>query len=115
MELLVAEVLWSSSSYDRKGRNQKKRTVPSTCIQEIITNFKLDVPVQLICDIEGGEHDLITNEIDTLADYVSILIFEYHNFLENDSKYYYHKLRENGFSLADRDGKVYVYKNDSFI
>lgn len=107
----VAEDFWSSSQYSREDRKQTEVTVPAASLGEVLKEYNLESPVQLIVDIEGGEHDLFVNEYNLLQNKVSIIIFEYHSFTENQFEYYRDILAENGFEFAESKEDVYVYKN----
>jgi len=107
----VAENFWSSSQHRQEDRKQTKVTVPAISLKEIIKEYNLKNPIQLVVDIEGGEHDLIDNEHQTLQNEVSLIIFEYHSFGDEELEYYTGILEENGFEFVESQGNVYVYRN----
>lgn len=113
VDFQVAKDFWSSSQYDRENKNQIEDTIPAISLNEIIKKYNLKSPIQLVVDIEGGEHDLFADEYHILQNEVSLIIFEYHSFTENSLEYYSRILRENGFKFIDSQGNVYVYQNSS--
>lgn len=111
VEFQVAEDFWSSSQYNREDRKQNEITVPSVSLNDVIEKYSLEKPIQLIVDIEGGEHDLFVNEHNLLQNEISLIIFEYHSFIENKFEYYEEILVENGFEFVESQGSVYAYQN----
>ena len=105
----MANKYTSSSQYERKNRNQKKTTVNSTSLSTITKKYDLKKPIQLVVDIEGGEHDLFIEE----RDKISVIIFEYHSFTDHSFDYYSDILEQNGFELVDSHEGVYVYDNET--
>jgi len=111
VDFRLEENFWSSSQQNREDRNQTKVTVPAISLNEIIKEYGLEDPIQLVVDIEGGEHDLFDNEHHILQNNVSLIIFEYHSFADEEFEYYSGILEENGFKFVESQGKVYVYRN----
>jgi FkbM family methyltransferase len=111
VEFQVAEDFWTSSQYDREDSKQNKITVPSISLNNIIEKYSLEKPIQLVVDIEGGEHDLLVNECNLLQNKISLIIFEYHPFTEHEFEYDEKILIENGFEFVESQGNVYVYQN----
>jgi FkbM family methyltransferase len=104
---------WSSSRYDRDSKEQTKTTVPSASLSELQERFDLEEEIQLIVDIEGGEHDLLTNELELLAETCSCLIIEFHPFTESTVGEYREMLENSGFEQLDCRDFVYVFSNRS--
>lgn len=113
IDFLISDDFWSSSRYNRNS-NQQRTTVVACSVDDLITDFDLSPPIQLVADIEGGEHDLITNEMDTIKNYCGILIIEFHSFLEHDIEYYNSQLEAASFECIDAQQGVRVYSNTSF-
>lgn len=111
VEFQVAEDFWASSQHNREDREQNKITVPSVSLDDVIKEYSLEKPIQLVVDIEGDEHDLFVNEHNLLQNKISLVIFEYHSFTENKFEYYEEILIENGFEFVELQGSVYVYQN----
>ena len=107
----VAEDFWSSSQYNRENRKQRKVTAPAISLNNIIKENNLESPIQLVVDIEGGEHDLFDNEHQILRNEISVIIFEYHSFADEELEYYSKILEKNGFEFLESQGSVYVYRN----
>jgi FkbM family methyltransferase len=107
----VAENFWSSSQHSREDRDQTKVIVPAISLNKIIKEYNLKNPIQLVVDIEGGEHDLIDNEHHILQNEVSQIICEYHSFANEELSYYSDILEENGFEFVESQGNVYVHRN----
>ena len=111
IEFRLSEDFWAYSQSNRRDQNQTKVTVPAVSISEIIDKNGLRTPIQLVVDIEGGEHNLFTNESRLLQNDVSIIIFEYHSFAGEELEHYLNILEESGFSFVESRGEVYVYEN----
>jgi FkbM family methyltransferase len=112
VEFQVKEDFRASSRYDDINRKQNNLTVPAVSIDEILEKFGVEDQIQLIVDIEGGEHDLLTNEQRLLHDKVKLIIFEYHTFSEDSFECYKNILNKNGFEFAESQGDVYVFRNN---
>lgn len=118
LDLMLAADFWSSSQYDRDMSNKYQVSVSATNIKELTRNFDLAGEFQLIVDIEGGEHDLIVNEMDVLRSNCKLLIVEFHSFTEYDLGEYRQRLEDNGFKCLDSTGvespgpdSVFVFEN----
>lgn len=111
IEFQVAEDFWSSSQYDKNDTKLEKVTVPAVSLNDIISNYNLNDPVQLIVDIEGGEHDLINNDYGILQYKVSLIIFEFHSGASYGLEFYLSILEDIGFEYVDSQNNVYVYEN----
>jgi FkbM family methyltransferase len=114
IKLQIAEDFWSSSQFERKDSEQSEFVVPAISVEQIINKYGLNNPIQIVCDIEGGEHNLITDEKDVLEN-ISLIIFEYHSFTECEFEHYDNILTEVGFRLIESQGSVYVYKKRDYI
>jgi FkbM family methyltransferase len=55
-------------------------TVPTTSLRRIIRDYAIET-CTLICDIEGGEMDLVRHESDVLEKHVEMVIVEIHGWL----------------------------------
>lgn len=104
----LANDFWSSSQYKRTDSEQAEVTVPAVSVEQIIKRYELNDPIQLVCDIEGGEHNLIIDERDILKKF-STIIFEYHSFTDRKFEHYDNILTESGFEFIESQGSVYVY------
>lgn len=111
VEFQVSDDFWASSGYRRENGDRDTVTVPGCSVGQIRDAFSIERPTQLVVDIEGSEHDLITNERDTLRDDVSLLIFEYHSFTEEPVSYYRDVLTDIGFEFVECRTGVYVFRN----
>lgn len=69
----------------------------------------------LICDIEGGEMDLVRQEMDVLVARVAILIMETHpaSVGEDATEAMLRALQGVGFTLVSRREATYVFRNGS--
>ena len=65
---------WASSVQAVTSRTVK---VPTISLQQVIDQFGFDL-CTLICDIEGGEIDLVQHEAETLRRRVAMLVIEVH-------------------------------------
>lgn len=111
VEFQVAEDFWASSQHKIENQKQDKVTVPAVSVNNIIERHNLERPIQLIVDIEGGEHDLFINENNILQNKISQIIFEYHSFAEKQLEYYENVLMKNGFEFVESTGNVHLYQN----
>lgn len=111
VEFQIAKDFWSSSQYDMEDKKQRNVVVPAASLDEILEKYGIENQIQLIADIEGGEHDLLTNEHSLLQNRTSLIIFEYHSFTEEPFSYYKNILTENGFEFVESQGNVYVFQN----
>jgi FkbM family methyltransferase len=110
----IAEDFWSSSQYDRDRKSQQETTVDALSLEQLISKYDFTPPIQLVVDIEGGEHNLITDEIDILEANCEKIIVEFHDFLKYDVDYYNSILQDSGFILVDSRRNVGVYENQTF-
>lgn len=60
--------------------------VPATTLASLVTQHNLPTPITLVCDIEGGEIDLVMHEIDLLADHVAMLFFDTHPYIVGEAR-----------------------------
>jgi FkbM family methyltransferase len=111
VEFRVAEDFWESSRQGRGARAGRTVPVPALSVEQILDEYGIERPAQLVVDVEGAEHDLVTAESDTLRERVSLLIFEYHPFTEEPIEYYRELLTENGFEFVTSQTGVYVFEN----
>lgn len=115
IDFYVADDFWSSSSLIRNKKNQQKISVPAMSLDMICSIHEITGPFQLIVDIEGGEHDLLTEEIDLLVESCAVLIIEFHSFAKKESKTYDRILLERGFNCVEKNGQVRTYINERIL
>jgi FkbM family methyltransferase len=67
----------------------------------------------LICDIEGGEGDLIERELGLIAERVETLIIEIHEKVlgKEAVETFIHKLEDAGLTLVHKKWETYVFEN----
>lgn len=87
-------------------------TVPTTSLRQIIKEHDIDT-CTLICDIEGGEMDLVRNESDVLEEHVEMLIVEMHGWLvgQNLARETNETLERIGFQCLCEKGATRVFRN----
>jgi len=89
-------------------------TVPATTLLDVMNGFGFE-RCSLVCDIEGGEGDLVRYEAETLARKVKTLIIEVHTWalgaaaVENMLA----ELRRIGFVSVYQKDATYVFQNRS--
>lgn len=83
-------------------------TVPTTSLQKILEAEGLS-KINLICDIEGHEVELIENEGLVIANHVDWIIIEVHGRLRADKTLT--MLEERGFLLIEEFENNHVYRN----
>jgi len=107
----IADDFWSSSQYQRENRIQEKTTVSTVSIAELVANLETDDRLQLVVDIEGGEHSLIMTEMDLLSEHFAVIIIEFHSFTEKSIDFYKERLNKNGFEYIASRNEVYAFYN----
>ena len=107
----ISDDFWSSSQYRRENRIKEETTVSTVSIGELVTDLGTDDPLQLVVDIEGGEHNLIMDEMDLLSDHFAVIIIEFHSFTEKSVDFYIEKLNKNGFEFIASRNDVYAFYN----
>lgn len=86
-------------------------SVPAVTLEGAIRE-KFDGPFNLICDIEGTEHDLVREETDLLQRRVKYLLIELHDSPEaNSPKHTIDRLLDADFELLEKTGAVYCLRN----
>jgi FkbM family methyltransferase len=111
VDFYIAEDFWSSSIEGEKENNQKIE-VPASSLSDIISEFELTPPIQLVADIEGSEFQLISSEQTTLEENIRLLIIEFHSTTEHNISDYESLLEDIGFNKIDSRGVVHVYLNE---
>lgn len=85
--------------------------VPTTGLRSILDDFGFD-RCALICDIEGGEFDLVNHEADTLRDRVVTLMVEVHEHVAPElAKGFFPKLERIGLRPVEEKEGTYVLQN----
>lgn len=89
--------------------------VPTTGLRRILDHFGFD-RCALICDIEGGEFDLIDHEADTLRERVVTLMVEVHEQVAPEvATAFFPKLERIGFSAIQKRDGTYVLQNAGLV
>jgi FkbM family methyltransferase len=94
-------------------RTDRPIRVPTVTLGRIIAGFGIDV-CTLVCDIEGGETDLVRHEPEVLQEYVAMIIIEVHGWRvgQRQGTETLHTLERIGFRcLHEKDG-TYVFRNE---
>lgn len=86
--------------------------VATTSISGLIKRAAGDI-VNVVVDVEGKEKDLVKKELSTLEKYCLILIVEIHNTDDNTISEVNGLLSNSKFTLVDKCGSTYVYRNNS--
>lgn len=92
---------------------EKSVSVSAVSIREIIEKYELKRPA-LIVDIEGGEANLLNNELDTLEKNCPILIIEFHDGYAEGMDSARENLSNSKFKKIDRINDTEVYENPNF-
>lgn len=94
-----------------KQRGEREITVPGVTLADIIAKYDLG---EFVClaDIEGGEIDLVRNDLDLFEKTCKIIVIELHEMdgIATETK---QRLTKSDFQLVDSRGDVYVYRNES--
>jgi FkbM family methyltransferase len=90
-------------------------TVPTIGLQDIVESFDFK-RCTLICDIEGGEEELIENELDTLTERVATLIIEIHEKVLGTASVIksLSRLKQAAFVPVYKKWETYVFQNARF-
>ena len=93
-------------------KTAKSVTVPTTNIRRIIEDYDFD-RCTLICDIEGGEMDLVKYESDVLRKHVETMIVEIHGWRVGQERAdeMIDALERTGFSRVYEKGATSVFRN----
>jgi FkbM family methyltransferase len=109
IEFGVAEDFWVSSRYEHSNSSQTMSSVPARSVSDVLEEFSITGPFQLVVDIEGSEGDLIVNERDLLERRCELLIVEFHSIADPTPDECRSVLSEIGFERVGADGNVEVY------
>lgn len=86
-------------------------TVPACSLQTLAEDEGFEW-FNLICDIEGGEVELVKQEMAYLREHVCLFLVEMHGFIgKNQTKRTDARIRANGFELIERIQNSYCYRN----
>jgi FkbM family methyltransferase len=112
IDIVPTETAWSASSY-RTG--DETVTVGTTSLDALIESFDLG-DVAIIADIEGGEAELIIEELNILESHCKLLIIEFHGDKPDIDaeqreaiRAAKRRLKASQFDLVDRKGDVSVF------
>jgi len=96
--------------------SRKHVSVRALSLKDILDNFN-DQRCTLICDIEGGEGDLIEQELGVIAARVETLIIEIHEKVLGKEAVdrLIHKLEDAGLPLAHKKWETYVFENSAAL
>jgi FkbM family methyltransferase len=114
VQLKINKDFWSSS-HIKDEVNQYEMEVDTTDLEEILSNEDIG-RFTLICDIEGGEIELI-KEVDLLEKKCQKIMIELHQLDDNsehpDTYHVVETLENNNFHKLDKEGNVVVLENQS--
>lgn len=87
-------------------------SVPATTLLEVLNSFSFE-RCSLVCDIEGGEADLVRHEAETLAQRVGTLIVEVHPWALGEAvvQNMLAELGRIGFASVYQKDATYVFQN----
>ena len=108
--LRLSEDFWGSSTKQEKIRDPAQTlTIESTNLQRLVEEYDFN-KFALICDIEGGEIDLINNELEFLKRKCLFMIIEFHN-LEGAKKARRVLLKVPTFECRENNGVIVCSNN----
>lgn len=116
VEFNVHDDFWGSSIHRKSKTTIHQDTID---IETLIEMYDLET-FSLIVDIEGGELDLIKQELHILEKFCEQMIIEWHGDkpeLSQLSEEFDHAKEEvstTSFALEDKDGEVEIYQNTTF-
>jgi FkbM family methyltransferase len=93
-------------------RSSRSIPVPTITLGEILSQYEFD-RCTLICDIEGGEMDLVRNEAEVLKRHVESLIVEIHGWRvgHDQAEEMIRTLQRIGFERLCEKGATSVFRN----
>jgi FkbM family methyltransferase len=96
-----------------EGDDQGSVVVSAVTLERLLNDHGFQ-QATLLCDIEGGELQLVDHEIQTLSERVGTIIMELHDRIvgEEPTRRMLAKLEGAGFKTVKRDGDVVVLLND---
>lgn len=98
-----------SSSTKRPG--EREITVQAVGLKDVLKEYELDKFVCL-ADIEGGEIDLVRDELDVLEEHCRLIVVELHE-MDGVAAEAKQRFGDSAFQLVENIGDVYVYHNDT--
>lgn len=110
LTLFIDESNYVYSSAKKTSENSV--TVPTVRLSQLIQQVNMPI-VSLVCDLEGMEVDLVTQEINILQDHVGVFIFEEHSMNVGDEaiENICEQLEKHHFELIHHSGDVLAYCN----
>ena len=97
-------------SVQRQTRNKVK--IRALSLEQLFNQYDLE-SATVICDIEGGEVDLIKNELDFLCQRCPLFIVEIHRFAPGINEVE-GILRNSKLELLEKIGSIMIYQNPNF-
>jgi len=87
--------------------------VPTIDLRSILDQYQF-ARCTLICDIEGGESDLLRYEHETIRERVATLILEVHPWSLGEERVaeMFREIKELGFQMLYSEADTYAFKND---
>lgn len=101
----------SSAVPSEGGEALEKHEVRTTSLESILKEYGFET-CTLICDIEGGESDLVRHESDVLKNHVSTLILEVHEWSLGKTRVeeIFAELAELGFNTVSAELDTYTFQ-----
>lgn len=95
------------------GNPSDSALIPTTCLEKLIERYPNNRAVSLVCDIEGGEIELLKNEPVVLQRRVHTMIVELHPRISGWSscRWFLARMSNLGFAKVDRAGDNLVFRN----
>lgn len=112
VDISIAADHRASSTYKDQKTEQSVVNVPAESVEGLIKSYDFTEPLQLVVDIEGGEHNLIQNEAEILASACRKLIIEFHSFTELPEAQYVSALTKAGFTHVTSCGTTHLFESD---
>jgi len=109
-EFHFTKEFWSASLYNRENATETV-TVRTRSLEDLLSQHSIDDRFQLVSDIEGAEHDLITTETALLRDRCERLLIEFHQFTDHDEGVYRDILEKNNFEHVTAVDGVHLFVN----
>lgn len=88
-------------------------------LEQLLHQYELSKPLNLIIDIEGGEVEMINNELQIIEEWCEIMVIEFHDGRKHykeiidDIKVVRKKLAGSVFSKKEEQKSVAIYQNNN--
>ena len=113
VEFKIANNPHSSSLFDLPDKKVNKTVkVLSITLNEIYQSLEKQKDYTLVCDIEGGEEDMLKYDLDTISKAKTIIMELHPNLLQNRQSQIPIQMKDKGFKIKQQIGNVFSWTRD---